>query len=263
MSNLFSEVQAKKSVTFGSSKLGDAFGDEVPAALVKLSKAQRDLTAAATVATGSTATAVKSYGDLIDGDTLPAPQEYSAKLAQLETVVGKAQSDVEKSLRARTELLAQLQSLVESNEAMRGEEQQKLADLKAKMSKVLETKVEINDMLMEEGGGAGGEAETKSTTPPAPVEDEDEYRPQPFSSGGDVEAPTYSPISSDDEDDDDEPSAKKAKVSPPEPAAAPAESTESTALADATAAPPATGLEGLDPKVAQFLSSLVGTDKSA
>lgn len=260
--------------------LGDAFRDEIPPSLVKLSKVQKELTAAIVLSTATTTAAIKDYEDLLEGNALPAPQEYANRLNVLEPIVAKASSNLEKTIRARTELLAQLQSLVDSNQTMLKEEQTKLSDLKTKMARVLETKIEINDMLIEEG-----QTQERSTTPPIPTGDgfgnnessvgaapsqaREEYNPKPFTAT-EMQAPAYSPISSDDSDSDEEPQAKKPKVDNPaadsattetKVSEAPAE-TEQPAAAGSTSGAAPTGLEGLDPKVAQFLSSLVGSSAS-
>lgn len=179
----------------------------------------------------------------------------------MEPVIAKATNNLDKTVRARKELLAQLQSLVASNETLLKEEEKLLEGLKAKTARVLETKIEINDMLDEEAAQSAPVEE--STTPPAPPsesfdfmpsapEQEQEYRPQPFLN--DIEAPAYSPISSDS--DSDVETTKENAIKTVNPGSLDDESEPQTKKAKTEAAPP-TGLEGLDPRVAQFLSNLV------
>lgn len=237
--------------------LGDAFSDEIPPSLVKLSTCQKHLTKALATSTASTSSALKNFDDLLEGNTLPPPQEYAEKLSTLEPIIINATSNLEKTLRARQELLSQLQSLVNSNQALLKEEQQKLDDLKTKTTRVLETKIEINDMLAE---GQDAPTEESAPTPPAPggafnnapAPEQGEYRPQQFMT--DLEAPAYSPISSDSDSDEEGKPTKKREAEESESQTKKAKTDES---APATTTAP-TGLEGLDPQVAKFLSSLVG-----
>lgn len=203
---------------------------------------------------------MKSYEELLEGNTLPAPQEYSEKLNILEPMITRASSNLEKTVGARKELLAQLQSLVASNETLLKEEHRTLEGLKAKIAKVLETKIEINDMLAEAGQP---NVEESAPTPPAPGGNFDqdtfmapgpevvqEYYPQPFMT--DIEAPAYSPISSDSDSDEGPKEEKSTKAV--NPGSKDSEESEPQAKKAKTEG---FELEGLDPKVAQFLSNLV------
>lgn len=226
---------------------------------MKLSTCQKDLTTALTLSSSSSASALKNFEDLLEGNTLPAPQEYANKLSALEPVMAKAVSGLERTIRSRKQLLAQLQSLVNSNQSLIKEEENKLDDLKSKSARVVETKTEINEMLADESMAAPVEESTSapsapqafnSTSLPTQPAEQEEYQPQQFLT--DMEAPAYSPISSDSDSDDektntDTQTGEKRSAEEPE------------QLAKKAKTEPVTpGLEGLDPQVAKFLSSLVG-----
>jgi regulator of Ty1 transposition protein 103 len=319
----------------GKLNLGDAFGTdpEIPPSLVKLASAQKDLTAAVSASTTAKTIATKQYTDLFDGNTLPEPKEYARLLDALSPLIATAVRGVDKSISARRELLAQLQSLVSSNEALLREELKTARDLKEKAERVVETKTEIESMIAEEEGTAALKSNQERTPPLEPsaaalsflaglnlpqpnaaapkggAPGDEEYRPQPFvqrstappKAPANLDAPAYSPLSSDSESDNEEaapaaadnkrssdevsangtaePEQKKTKMegdetetpAPAEEEYAPAAaSTLASELTDtpkptaeqaSTTAP--TGLEALDPKVAQFLSNLVQKNASS
>ncbi|KAF5114831.1 hypothetical protein DV452_003181 [Geotrichum candidum] len=322
-------------ISAGKLSLGDAFGagPEIPPSLVKLVSAQNNLSAAVSASTSAKATATKQYTDLFDSNTLPEPKEYARLLDALNPLIATAVRGVEKSISARRDLLTQLQSLVSSNEALLREEQKTVRDLKEKAERVAETKTEIESMIAEEEGTATSESKQERTPPLEPsaaalsflaglnlpqptaaaptagAPEDEEYRPQPFvqrsaappTAPANLDAPAYSPLSSDSESDNEEaapaavdnkrssdevsandiaePEQKKTKKEDTEtetpapaeeeyvPAAAgtsapePTDTSKPTEEQAATTAP--TGLEALDPKVAQFLSNLVQNNASS
>lgn len=317
----------------GKLNLGDAFGanPDIPPSLVKLVSAQRELTIAVSVSTAATTTATKQYTDLFDGNTLPEPKEYARLLDALSPLIATAERDVDKSIAARRQLLTQLQSLTSSNEALLHEEQRTLRDLKEKTERVAETKTEIEGMIAEEECTTNSESNQTRTPPLGPsaaalsflaglnlpqptaaastvvAPEDEEYLPQPFiqqqtadlESAANLEAPAYSPLSSDSESENEEavaaisenkrssddvsanetePEQKKAKRKNPETEAdVPAEKeytpvstgnalgaiNESESVESQTTNAKPTGLEALDPKVAQFLSNLVQNNTSS
>lgn len=228
--------------------------DEIPPSLAKLAKIQTQLTQLTSSSSTSFSTANKKYSDLYDANTLPAPKEYAEELNRLEPVISGAMGALTKTIRMRHDLLEQLQSLISSNGTLLAEEEKQLTDMKEKLTQILETKKEIQEMIDEETQASRS---TNSVSDPRKMTDS--YEPAPFVA--DIEAPAYSPISSDSDSDDEpankavsteetteQPSAKKQKI-------------EEENKSEATPMP-APSLEGLDPKVAQFLSNLVQENSS-
>lgn len=281
---------------FGSGKFGDSSSSssapELPPILSKLASLHKNLTAATGLSNVSLKTANDDYQSIVESDNLPAPKEYASKLALLEPRLLSAHVNLTKRLNARREFIDQLISLTRSNEVLLNEDEELLKELDAKKAKVHELKTELVDMIGEDavdtvssnsrsetpidnwasrgsGRNLGGsafkfndEAEAdeigaRTTTPPAPplqgrdntfggfsiVDDNDT-----FENGSnhkvDTSVPEY--VESSDESDSESRPNKRAKVDD--------KASTSTDTLENGATPSLLG--ALDPKVAQFLSSI-------
>lgn len=238
-------------MTGGSSLLNNISGfgggmSVIPSALKQLTSVQKSLEDNEGKAQKLREPVIKEYSSLFDTEVLPAPPAYARKLSSLLTNLESATTSTKKSIETRTDVLSHLKTLVESNEAALKKEEALLSELDEKLKHTKETKTEVEGMLV--GSEADSAVPETSTTPPAPEpspptpsapepEPLSPVRQEQYSPVDNVEAPAYSPLSSDDEDISERQTKKQKTEEKPE---------------------NGNGVEGLDPAVAQFLSSVSG-----
>jgi regulator of Ty1 transposition protein 103 len=176
----------------GGSLFGGGAGGGVPSELDSLSKSQTALTKAETSARGVVATANTEYSKLTDPNTpLPSPPVHAAKLASLMKTLASAHSAVESSIRARTELIAGLELLLQKNRSSLTTDQTTATDLANRLATTESRKREVEDGIMRglsnpatpsnqsPGAGAGDISSngTLGNEPTAP--DYEEFTPPP------------------------------------------------------------------------------------
>lgn len=239
----------------GSSLLNNISGfggsmSVIPSALKQLTSLQSRLEDNETKVQKLRDPVIKEYSELFDTEALPAPPAYAKKLSSLLTNLESATTSTQKSIATRKDVLSHLKSLVETNEASLKKEESLLSDLDEKLKHTKETKTEVEGMLV--GSEAEATAPEPSATPPAPEpspptppapepEPLSPVQQEQYSPVDNSEAPAYSPLSSDDEDTSERQTKKQKTDDKPE---------------------NGNGVEGLDPAVAQFLSSVSGGSSS-
>lgn len=231
------------------SGFGDGGMSVIPPTLKQLTSLQRALDDNETNVQKLRDPVIKEYSELFDTEALPAPPAYAKKLASLSTNLESATMATKKSITTRKDVLSHLKALVETNETALKEEETLLSELDEKLNHTKATKTEIEGMLV----GSEAEAPTESTTPPAAREPSPPTPPAPepeplspvqqeqYSPIDNADAPAYSPLSSDDEDTSERQTKKQKTEEKPG---------------------NGNGVEGLDPAVAQFLSSVSGGSAS-
>jgi regulator of Ty1 transposition protein 103 len=176
----------------GGSLFGGGSGGGVPSELESVSKAQTALTKAETSARGVVATANTEHSKLNDPNTpLPSPPVHAAKLASLMKTLASAHSAVESSIKARTELIASLEQLLQKNRSSLATEQATATDLSDRLTTTESRKREVEDGIMrglsnpatplnQSPGAAAGDLSSNGTLgnePTAP--DYEEFTPPP------------------------------------------------------------------------------------
>jgi regulator of Ty1 transposition protein 103 len=176
----------------GGSLFGGGSGGGVPSELESVSKSQTALTKAETSARGVVATANTEYSKLNDPNTpLPSPPVHAAKLASLMKTLASAHSAVESSIKARTELIAGLEQLLQKNRSSLATEQATATDVSDRLTTTESRKREVEDGIMrglsnpttplnQSPGAAAGDLSSNGTLgnePTAP--DYEEFTPPP------------------------------------------------------------------------------------
>jgi regulator of Ty1 transposition protein 103 len=133
----------------GGSLFGGGSGGGVPAELEPVSKSQTVLTKTETSARGVVATANTEHAKLTDPNTpLPSPPVHAAKLASLMKTLASAHSAVESSIKARTELIAGLEQLLEKNRTSLATDQATATELSSRLTTTENRKREVEDGIM-------------------------------------------------------------------------------------------------------------------
>ena len=193
----------------GGSLFGGGSGGGVPSELESISKSQTALTKAETSARGVVATANTEHSKLTDPNTpLPSPPVHAAKLASLMKTLASAHSAVESSIKARTELIAGLEQLLQKNRSSLDADQATATELSGRLTTTESRKREVEDGIMRglsnpttplnqsPGVGAGDLSSngTLGNEPTAP--DYEEFTPPP-------EVESFTPPPAGDADDTD------------------------------------------------------------
>lgn len=156
-----------------------------------MSKSQTALTKAETSARGIVTTANTEHTKLTDPNTaLPSPPVHAAKLASLMKTLASAHSAVESSIKARTELIAGLEQLLQKNRSSLATDQATATDLSSRLTATENRKREVEDGIMRglsnpgtpsgQSPGAGSDATVNGANanePTAP--DYEEFTPPP------------------------------------------------------------------------------------
>lgn len=172
---------------------------------------------------------IKDYDDLLQADNLPAPPIYAKRLADLLTAIQQSSFALKTQIKTRQDYERALKKLLQESETQSKEENDLLNAVAAKEQEAAEVKQEVESMLVSDLQ-QDDDAEIKAPSPePLSDNEEDSYVPQELDTSA---VPSYSPGSS-DEEDEAQPVIKKSKVG---------HSSDS--------------IPGLDPAVANLLSSL-------
>lgn len=119
----------------GGSLFGGGSAGGVPSELEPLSKSQTALTKAETSARGVVATANSEHAKLTDPNTpLPSPPVHAAKLAAMMKALASAHSAMENSIKARTELIANLEQLLQTHRTSLTTDQATASDLSNRLT---------------------------------------------------------------------------------------------------------------------------------
>lgn len=132
----------------------------------------------------------------METNNIPAPPVYAARLSQLLKTLDTAHTAVKDAITARSELVKNLESLLETNKIALAGEQQQLSEVEAKRKKADDTKRQVENKILSGLGqsehnneqGSGGDRSmspdgfkspiVEALTPPA-MEDAYEPTPQP------------------------------------------------------------------------------------
>lgn len=189
----------------GGSLFGGGSGSGVPSELESISKSQTALTKAETSARGVVATANTEHSKLNDPNTpLPSPPVHAAKLASLMKTLASAHSAVESSIKARTELIAGLEQLLQKNRSSLVTDQATATDLSDRLTTTESRKREVEDGIMrglsnpttplnQSPDAGAGDPSSNGSEPTAP--DYEEFTPPP-------EVESFTPPSGDANDNE-------------------------------------------------------------
>lgn len=228
--------------TVGSTSAMDL---QTPAALKSVSAIQQKLDKTALQADKQFDSIVEEYTSVMESDALPAPPEYFAKLNQLYDKLKAASTATYNCIDLRKQLEKELQALMEDNKNQLSKLEGQHVELSTRTKHVGDTRAEVQQMVVSSEPPTESATELVSDT----VAAKEEHEPQPISAGEELEysplddnvVPEYSPLSSDEES---EAPPKKQKT----------KNTEDVSGIDPVSA--TSQVEGLDPAVAQFLSSM-------
>lgn len=182
-----------KSLGGGGGRLGGSLfggsGGGVAQELEAVNKSQTTLSKAELASKGQVSSANTEYGKMTDPNTpVPSAPVRAAKLRGLVKDLMAAEGAVEASIKARNELIAGLEKLVESNRAKLAEEQTTATELRSKIDGIEATIRDVEDSIMRgadappangtpNGMSEPARPETEGFTPPPP--DVEEFTPPP------------------------------------------------------------------------------------
>ncbi|KAF2725258.1 DUF618-domain-containing protein [Polychaeton citri CBS 116435] len=133
----------------GGSLFGGGGTGGVPGELDFVAKNQVALSKAEAGVAGPTRTAEADFAKMIDPNApVPTPPVHAARLSSLARTLATAQTAVDASMKARRELLAGLENLIESNRAKLAAEEQQAQDLQIQRDGVETKKKEVEDAIM-------------------------------------------------------------------------------------------------------------------
>ncbi|KAK9365698.1 RNA polymerase II-binding domain-containing protein [Lipomyces kononenkoae] len=204
---------------------GMSFSLGMPLELSKLATAHNDVHAKVNTLGEAVTSANKFYSAVTEADALPAPMEYAAQIEKALTSVNAALKASDEMLKSRHELIRQLETLLSVNQAALESETLQHAEIEGKKQKALDLQKEVSDMIL-------GNMSEPSNDDTNHDNADSENRNIPLDEDENVVPdPVYKPLS------ETKPSADKAQA--------------------------LSGLEGLDPALVTFLSSLGEKDSSS
>jgi regulator of Ty1 transposition protein 103 len=179
-------VDKSRTARSGGARLGGSLFStpSLPPELQPLEKPQSALSRLEASSRPLITTANTDYTKLTDPATpLPSPPVYAARLSSLLKNLASAEGAVNDSIKARNELIAGLEKLLESNKAKLSEEQTTSADLSSRRTAIETKKKEVEDGIMRglsadssavntptmnQAQAIDGSPEVESFTPPPP-----------------------------------------------------------------------------------------------
>ena len=106
------------------------------------------------------------YNKHMESHSIPAPPVYAARLSQLLKTLDTAHTAVQDAITARSELIKNLELLLDTNKTALANEQQQLDELTLKRTKATEMKREVeNKILSGLDSNGNGSREGESATP--------------------------------------------------------------------------------------------------
>ena len=149
----------------GGSLFSAPSGPSAPAEFQPLVPIQVAVSKAALAIDGTVSTANTEYGKLMDTQTpAPTPPVHAARLSALLKSLANAEGAVSESIKARRDLIAGLEKLLETNRAALSSEESQQQDLASKKSTVETKKREVEDGIMR-GLSADASPATAKGTP--------------------------------------------------------------------------------------------------
>ncbi|KAG2170181.1 hypothetical protein VTO58DRAFT_101137 [Aureobasidium pullulans] len=169
----------------GGSILSSSSSSAVPPELQPLAQPQANLSRSESAAQPLIKTANTEYAKLTDPNTpVPSPPVHAARLSSLLKNLASAEGAVNDSLKARSELIAGLEKLLESNRGKLDEEQKTHSELSSRRATIEAKKKDVEDGIMRglsadassavasgnslPASGDHGSPEVESFTPPPP-----------------------------------------------------------------------------------------------
>ncbi|KAI4728487.1 DUF618-domain-containing protein [Aureobasidium sp. EXF-10728] len=171
----------------GGSLFSNSSSSPVPPELQALAQPQASLTRSETAAQPLVQTANNEYAKLTDSNTpVPSPPVHAARLSSLLKNLAAAEGAVDASLKARNELIAGLEKLLDANRSKLAEEQKTHSELSSRRATIEAKKKDVEDGIMRglsadasaavssglsanpRPTGNDGSPEVESFTPPPP-----------------------------------------------------------------------------------------------
>jgi len=160
-----SRSSGKKSL-LGASPFSTSTGTSAPPEIQPLVPMQVAITKAALAMDGTVSTATTEYGKLMDAQTpAPTPPVHAARLSALLKSLANAEGAVSESIKARRQLVAGLQKLLETNRTALTSEESQQKELESKKATVETKKREVEDGIMR-GLSADAASPTTLNGPP-------------------------------------------------------------------------------------------------
>ncbi|KAI1811354.1 DUF618-domain-containing protein [Poronia punctata] len=168
----------------------------LPAELSPLATPQHNVSKSLLSSKSAVKTANADYGDLMGpGSTVPSAPVYAARLSGLLKSLAQAEGAVEQCVKARRELVNQLQKLLDTNRSALLDEENELETIMQRKAKVEDKKTEVEraiiaglpndepyitgEELNDDRGAEPDRPEIEALTPPS--NDEEEFEPEPNS----------------------------------------------------------------------------------
>ncbi|KAK9388288.1 RNA polymerase II-binding domain-containing protein [Lipomyces mesembrius] len=205
---------------------GMSFSLGLPLELSKLATAHSDVNSKVNTLGEAVSSANKFYSAVTEADALPAPMEYASQIEKALMSVNSALKASEEMLKSRQELIRQLESLLSVNKAALESETCQHSVLEEKKQKALDLQKDVSDMIL-----------------------------------GSISEPSNDDINHDlaNSDDSSKPVDEEDDIVIPEPVYKPLPDTKPSE----DKAQALSGLEGLDPALVNFLSSLGEKDNAS
>lgn len=148
---LFSDIDKSRSTRSNGARLGGSLfaSSSVPSELQALVQPQTSLSRAESAARALVNTANTEYTKMTDpANPVPTPPVHAARLSSLLKNLASAEGAVNDSMRARTELIAALEKLLQSNKNKLSEDDTISSDLAARRVTTEAKKKEVEDGIM-------------------------------------------------------------------------------------------------------------------
>ncbi|KAK9457004.1 RNA polymerase II-binding domain-containing protein [Dipodascopsis uninucleata] len=237
---------------------GLSFGlSGLPSEISKLATAHQDMTTKANSASSGISTSSKLYSEIVHAEALPAPMEYASQLERLLTSLNSAIKASNDAIKARSTFINQLESIVVANKAALEGEMNQHNDLVQKQNRVLELQQDVNQMILgrnpdeSDGNEMDGDNNISSGSKVSVRNNDD-------NEDDSIQVPTYAPMSP-DEDNDISIDRMTSKINDND---SNDNSMNNSSTVIQSSIETGASMQGLDPMVAQFLSSLVKKNSS-
>ena len=116
-------------------------------------------------AANTQSTASSAYSSLLQSDRLPSPQIYFPRLTALLKSLHESKQATLAVVKARTDLVKNLESLLERQKRELGKAESLLAEVEEQVKGVQATRDEVRNLIEAESGQEGGQVGERSTTP--------------------------------------------------------------------------------------------------
>jgi len=139
----------------------------VPQELKQIVTNHQALSGKLSTSTISYGSANMEYNKHMESNNIPAPPVYAARLSQLLKTLDTAHTAVQDAITARSELIKNLELLLDMNKAALANEQQQLGELTMKRTKATEMKREVENKILSglDSSNGNGNRDGESATP--------------------------------------------------------------------------------------------------